>query len=56
MLNNATLLLKMRDAIARLMDKCEKITKKMAALVEQVALNMNMPLPFMLNMNMPFLP
>jgi hypothetical protein len=38
------------------MDKCEKITKKMAALVEQVALNMNMPLPFMLNMNMPFLP
>ena len=34
LLNSATELLRMRDAIARLMDKCEKITKKMAALVE----------------------
>ena len=33
MLNSATELLRMRDAIARLMDKCEKITKKMASLV-----------------------
>ena len=33
-LNNSVLLLKMRDAVARLMEKCEKITDKMAKLVE----------------------
>ena len=36
MLNSATMLLKMRDAVARLMEKCEKITKKMASLVEDL--------------------
>ena len=36
MLNNATLLLKMRDAVARLMDKCEKITEKMTKIVESL--------------------
>jgi hypothetical protein len=36
MLNSATLLLRMRDAIARLMEKCEKITKKMETCVEDL--------------------
>ena len=36
MLNSATMLLRMRDAVARLMEKCEKITKKMASLVEDL--------------------
>ena len=36
MLNNTTLLLKMRDAVARLMDKCEKITEKMTKMVENL--------------------
>ena len=35
-LNNCVVLLKMRDAIARLMDKCEKITDKMSKLVESL--------------------
>ena len=34
MLNNTTILLKMRDAVSRLMDKCEKITEKMTKMVE----------------------
>jgi len=34
MLNNTTDLLKMRDGIARLMEKCQKITSKMESLVE----------------------
>jgi len=34
MLNNTTDLLKMRDGIARLMEKCQKITAKMESLVE----------------------
>ena len=38
MLNSATMLLRMRDAVARLMEKCEKITKKMASLVQDVEL------------------
>ena len=33
-LNNSVMLLKMRDAVARLMEKCEKITDKMARMVE----------------------
>jgi hypothetical protein len=36
MLNNTTMLLRMRDAIARLMEKCERITKKMTSLVEDL--------------------
>ena len=36
MLNNTTGLLKMRDAVARLMDKCEKITEKMTKMVEEL--------------------
>lgn len=36
MLNNTTILLKMRDAVARLMDKCEKITDKMTRMVEDL--------------------
>ncbi len=36
MLNNTIILLKMRDAIARLMDRCEKITDKMANVVEKL--------------------
>jgi len=36
MLNNATVLIKMRDAVARLMDKCEKITRRMEAMVEDL--------------------
>lgn len=36
MLNNATILLRMRDAVARLMDKCEKITDKMSRMVEDL--------------------
>lgn len=39
MLNNTTVLLKMRDAVARLMDKCEKITEKMAKVVEDLTAN-----------------
>ena len=39
MLNNTTILLKMRDAVARLMDKCEKITHKMTKLVEDLTSN-----------------
>ena len=34
MLNNTTVLIRMRDAVARLMEKCEKITKRMANIVE----------------------
>ena len=34
LLNNATILLKMRDGISRLMEKCEKITARMESLVE----------------------
>lgn len=34
MLNNTTILIRMRDAVARLMEKCEKITKRMATIVE----------------------
>ena len=41
MLNNATLLIKMRDAISRLMEKCEKITNRMENLVENLTLNSN---------------
>ena len=36
MLNNTTMLLKMRDAVQRLMDKCEKITEKMTKMVENL--------------------
>ena len=36
MLNNTTMLLRMRDAVARLMEKCERITKKMTSLVEDL--------------------
>jgi SWI/SNF-related matrix-associated actin-dependent regulator 1 of chromatin subfamily A len=36
MLNSATMLLRMRDAISKLMEKCEKITKKMATLVQDL--------------------
>ena len=36
MLNSTTMLLRMRDAVARLMEKCEKITKKMADVVEDL--------------------
>ena len=36
MLNNTTMLLKMRDAVARLMEKCEKITEKMTNMVEKL--------------------
>ena len=39
MLNNTTLLLKMRDAVGRLMDKCEKITNKMTKMVEDLTSN-----------------
>ncbi len=36
MLNHTTVLIKMRDAVARLMEKCEKITRKMEAMVEEL--------------------
>ncbi len=36
MLNSATILIKMRDAIAKLMEKCEKITNKMTRQVENL--------------------
>ena len=36
MLNHTTVLIKMRDAVNRLMDKCEKITKRMETMVESL--------------------
>ncbi|XP_059083286.1 SWI/SNF-related matrix-associated actin-dependent regulator of chromatin subfamily A containing DEAD/H box 1 homolog [Tigriopus californicus] len=36
LLNNASLLIKMRDAVARLMEKCEKITEKMENIVQDL--------------------
>ena len=39
MLNNTTSLLRMRDTISRLMDKCEKITERMTNLVEKLMEN-----------------
>ena len=36
LLNNASMLIKMRDAVSRLMIKCEKITKKMNKMVEDL--------------------
>lgn len=36
MLNHTTMLIKMRDAISRLMEKCEKITRKMESMVEEL--------------------
>ena len=36
MLNSATVLLRMREAVARLMEKCEKITRKMEEMVEDL--------------------
>jgi len=39
MLNNTTSLLRMRDTISRLMDKCEKITERMTNLVEKLVEN-----------------
>ena len=36
MLNNTTVLIRMRDAVSRLMEKCEKITKRMAKIVESL--------------------
>jgi archaellum component FlaC len=36
MLNNVTILLRMRDAVAKLMEKCEKISTKMETMVEEL--------------------
>eukprot|EP00095_Tigriopus_kingsejongensis_P007896 maker-scaffold1406_size42870-snap-gene-0.11 protein:Tk07896 transcript:maker-scaffold1406_size42870-snap-gene-0.11-mRNA-1 annotation:"low quality protein: swi snf-related matrix-associated actin-dependent regulator of chromatin subfamily a containing dead h box 1-like" len=36
LLNNASILIKMRDAVARLMEKCEKITERMENIVEDL--------------------
>ncbi len=36
MLNHTTILIKMRDAIAKLMERCEKITNRMEAMVEEL--------------------
>ena len=39
MLNNTTVLIRMRDTIARLMEKCEKITERMTTMVEKLMEN-----------------
>ena len=36
MLNNTTILIKMRDAVTKLMEKCQRITEKMTTLVESL--------------------